>query len=99
MKEQTVNKHDIDAMDQEDYDYYSGKTRDLSSARWKTAEEIPWIKAYQEKKGIRKPDVPSKSVRMKIDGDILAWLKEGGRGYQARANAILRKAMQDSFAH
>lgn len=50
MKEKTANKHDIDAMAQEDYDYYSGKTRDLSSARWKTAEEIPWIKAYQEKK-------------------------------------------------
>ena len=52
MKEQI---HDIDAMDDEDYAYYSGKTRDLSTAKWKTADEIPWIKAYQEKKDIRKP--------------------------------------------
>lgn len=36
---------------------------------------------------------------MKIDEDVLTWLKEGGRGYQARVNAILRKAMQESLAH
>ena len=99
MKEKTANKHDIDAMDQEDYDYYSGKTRDLSSARWKTAEEIPWIKAYQEKKGIRKPSAPRKHIHTMLDADILAWLKAGGRCYQARLNAILRKAMQDGLAH
>ena len=90
-----MRNKDIDAVTDEDIAYW--KSMDFSNA--KTAEEIPWIKAYQEKKGIRKPDVPSKSVRMKIDVDILAWLKEGGRGYQARANAILRKVMQDGFAH
>ena len=46
MKEQI---HDIDAMDNEDYAYYRGKTRDLSTAKWKTADEMPFIKAYQEK--------------------------------------------------
>lgn len=90
-----MRNKDIDAVTDEDIAYW--KSMDFSNA--KTAEEIPWIKAYQEKKGIRKPDVPSKSVRMKIDVDILAWLKKGGRGYQARANAILRKVMQDGFAH
>ena len=65
---------------------------DFSKA--KRAHEIPWIKAYQEKKGIRKPGVPRKSVRMKIDEDILAWLKDGGRYYQARMNAILREEME-----
>ena len=90
-----MRNKDIDAVTDEDIAYW--KSMDFSNA--KTAEEIPWIKAYQEKKGIRKPSVPSKSVRMKIDADILAWLKEGGRGYQARVNAILRKVMQDGFAH
>ena len=31
---------------------------------------------------------------MKIDEDILAWLKNGGRRYQARLNAILREEME-----
>ena len=90
-----MRNKDIDAVTDEDIAYW--KSMDFSNA--KTAEEIPWIKAYQEKKGIRKPDVPSKSVRMKIDEDVLTWLKEGGRGYQARVNAILRKEMNRSLAH
>lgn len=99
MKEQTTRARDIDAVDSEDYDYYSGKTRDLSAAEWKTADEVPWIKAYQEKKGIRRMYAPRKrSVTTKIDEDVLAWLKTGGRGYQTRLNAILRKAMQESLA-
>jgi uncharacterized protein (DUF4415 family) len=34
-----------------------------------------------------------KDVHIKLDADILAWLKSGGKGYQTRINAILRKAM------
>ena len=59
----------------------------------------PVDQSLSGEKSIRKPGVPSKSVRMKIDEDVLTWLKEGGRGYQARVNAILRKAMQESLAH
>ncbi|MDR1859258.1 MAG: BrnA antitoxin family protein [Treponema sp.] len=33
------------------------------------------------------------SVTCKIDADIVAWLKQGGKGYQTRLNAILRQAM------
>jgi uncharacterized protein (DUF4415 family) len=29
----------------------------------------------------------------RIDADVLAWLKAGGRGYQTKLNAILRQAM------
>lgn len=31
-----------------------------------------------------------KQVTIRLDSDILAWLKEQGRGYQTRINAILR---------
>lgn len=76
------------------------RSLDLKDGSWKTVDEMPFIKAYQEKKGIRKPSAPrQRSVRMKIDEDILAWLKDGGRYYQARLNAILRKVMQESLAH
>ena len=96
MKEQI---HDIDAMDDEDYAYYSGKTRYLSTAKWKTADEIPWIKAYQEKKGIRKPQPQRKKIiSLRLDEDILTLLKQGGRGYQNRVNNILREYFKDSLA-
>lgn len=31
-----------------------------------------------------------KQVTIRLDSDVLAWLKEQGRGYQTRINAILR---------
>ncbi|GHV46517.1 hypothetical protein AGMMS49546_34670 [Spirochaetia bacterium] len=34
-----------------------------------------------------------KDIHIKIDADILAWLKSSGKGYQTRINAILRNAM------
>jgi uncharacterized protein (DUF4415 family) len=34
-----------------------------------------------------------KPVTMRLDEDILAWLKEYGPGYQTKANILLRHAM------
>ena len=34
-----------------------------------------------------------KPVTMRLDADIIEWLKSGGRGYQTRANWLLRHAM------
>lgn len=33
------------------------------------------------------------STTVRIDADVLAWLKSKGRGYQTRLNAVLREAM------
>jgi uncharacterized protein (DUF4415 family) len=33
-------------------------------------------------------------VTIRIDADILAWLKSKGRGYQTRINELLRAAMR-----
>ena len=35
-------------------------------------------------------------ITTRLDADVLAWLKVGGRGYQSRMNAILRRAMLDA---
>ncbi len=32
-------------------------------------------------------------ITARLDADVLAWLKAGGKGYQSRMNAILRQAM------
>ena len=36
-------------------------------------------------------------VTVRLDSDVLAWLKDQGRGYQTRINAILR-AYYDAHA-
>jgi uncharacterized protein (DUF4415 family) len=35
-----------------------------------------------------------KSLTIRLDADVLAWLKAQGRGYQTRINLLLRAAMK-----
>ncbi len=39
---------------------------------------------------------PKKSVTMRLDQDVLDWLKGYGKGYQTRVNSLLRHAMTSS---
>ena len=42
---------------------------------------------------------PSKKpVTMRLDTDVVGWLKSYGRGYQTRVNILLRHAMMDYFS-
>lgn len=34
------------------------------------------------------------AVTIRLDADVLDWLKQGGRGYQTRVNKILRAVME-----
>ena len=36
-----------------------------------------------------------KSLTIRLDADVLAWLKAQGRGYQTRINRLLRLAMEN----
>lgn len=36
------------------------------------------------------------SVTVRLDADVVNWLKRDGRGYQTRLNAILRREMERS---
>jgi len=38
-----------------------------------------------------------KTINIRLDADILEWLKKDGRGYQSRMNAILREEMLKSI--
>lgn len=53
----------------------------LDDAFWKSAVRSPFYK----------PTKTATTVR--VDSDVLAWLKSQGKGYQTRMNAILRRAM------
>lgn len=53
----------------------------LDDTFWKNAVRNPFYK----------PTKTSTTVR--VDSDVLVWLKSKGKGYQTRINAILREAM------
>jgi uncharacterized protein (DUF4415 family) len=57
----------------------------LGDAFWKKAVRNP----------LYKPTKTSTTVR--VDSDVLEWLKSQGKGYQTRINAILREAMLRSL--
>ncbi len=38
------------------------------------------------------------STTIRVDADVLAWLKAQGKGYQTRINAILRHAMLQAMS-
>ena len=57
--------------------------------------DIPELTDEFFRNAIRNPFYkPTKtSTTVRIDSDVLAWLKGQGRGYQSRINAILRREM------
>jgi uncharacterized protein (DUF4415 family) len=57
----------------------------LTDSFWKAAVQNPFYK----------PTKTSTTVR--IDSDVLAWLRGQGKGYQSRINAILRREMLTSL--
>jgi uncharacterized protein (DUF4415 family) len=58
----------------------------LNDAFWKNAVRNPFYR----------PTKTSTTVR--VDSDVLAWLKSQGKGYQSRLNTILREAMLRSLS-
>ena len=56
----------------------------LGDAFWKNAVRNPMYR----------PTKTSTTVR--LDSDVLLWLRAQGKGYQTRINAILRREMLDS---
>jgi len=53
----------------------------LNDDFWKNAVRNPFYRPTK------------KSTTVRVDSDVLAWLKGQGKGYQTRINAILREAM------
>jgi len=57
--------------------------------------DIPEIKSLPSDAVIGKFYRPKKtSVTIRLDADVLAWLKATGEGYQTRVNTYLRQLMQ-----
>ena len=53
----------------------------LTEAFWKNAVRNPFYRPVKQQLTVR------------LDADVLAWLRSAGRGYQTKLNEILRRAM------
>jgi uncharacterized protein (DUF4415 family) len=62
--------------------------------------DIPPLDDEFWRRAVRNPFYrPVKSqLTVRLDNDVLAWLKAKGRGYQTRINAILRRAMLEDVS-
>ena len=81
----TISKtrlEEIRAIKDEDIDY--SEIPELDDDFWKRAE-------------LQMPE-PKKGVYVRLDTDVLTWLKSKGKGYQTRMNAMLR-ALMDHDQH
>ena len=62
--------------------------------------DLPELTEEQLARLVRARITPPKTpVSIRLDGDILTWLKkQGGDGYQTRINQLLREAMTKATA-
>jgi uncharacterized protein (DUF4415 family) len=55
----------------------------LKERFWKNAVQNPFYRPVKQQLTVR------------LDADVVAWLREQGKGYQTRINALLRAAMME----
>jgi uncharacterized protein (DUF4415 family) len=55
----------------------------LAESFWKNAVRNPFYRPVKQQLTVR------------LDADVVAWLRRQGRGYQTRLNQVLREAMLD----
>ena len=54
---------------------------ELSEKFWRNAVPNPWYRPVK------------KQLTVRLDADVIAWLRKQGKGYQTRLNSLLREAM------
>ncbi len=58
---------------------------ELADEQWKHAERGHFYRPVE------------RQITVRVDADVLAWLKSQGKGYQSRNNAILRREMLTAY--
>ncbi len=78
---------------------HEGEVRELTHDD--IAEMKPFKEAFPElheswkrSRGRPRKEQPKQRLTLRLDVDIVAWLKQMGTGYQTRINTILREAMK-----
>ncbi len=81
--EQEAELAALGTMKDEDIDYSDAPSLDLE--KFAKAVRNPYFSA------------PKESTTVRIDKDVMDWLRSGGKGYQTRINMYLRLAMMHSL--
>ena len=78
-----------------------GEVRELTKADFKDMK--PFKDVFPElhaswKRGRGRPKKlrPKARLTVRLDADVVSWLKKAGAGYQTRLNEILRDVMEDT---
>jgi len=58
---------------------------ELTESFWQNAVRNPFYRPLK------------KQLTLRLDADVIAWLRREGKGYQTRANAFLREAMLENL--
>jgi len=58
---------------------------ELTEKFWRNAVRNPFYRPVK------------KQLTLRLDADVIAWLRKKGKGYQTRANTLLRAAMIQDF--
>ena len=58
---------------------------ELTEKFWQNAVRNPFYRPVKQQ------------LTLRLDADVIAWLRKQGKGYQTRANALLRAAMLRDF--
>ncbi len=59
---------------------------ELTEKFWRNAVRNPFYRPVK------------KQLTLRLDADVIAWLRRRGKGYQTRANALLRAAMLEDVS-
>ena len=68
--------------------------KDVQNFR-KLKDDRPELVEALKRPGRPKSDNPKEAISVRLDPDIVAWLKSEGAGYQTRMNAMLREIMEE----
>lgn len=64
-----------------DHEINTSDIPELTERFWQNAVRNPFYRPLKQQ------------LTLRLDADVIAWLRRQGRGYQTRANALLRDAM------
>ena len=63
-----------------------GEIPELKDGFWKNAVKNPYYRPVK------------RQLTVRLDADVVAWLRRQGKGYQTRMNQVLREAMVDEVS-
>ena len=67
--------------------------REITENALADPDNPPLEDAFFARKGRPPLENPKQAVKLRLDADLLAALRAGGKGWQTRVNAMLREAM------